>query len=694
MTDVRDLLIELGTEELPPKALSTLSTALRRGVEQGLAKEQLAHGEVTSYATPRRLAMLVRNLATVQPERQVERRGPSLKVAFGENGEPTKAALGFARSCGVDVDHLERLETEEGTWLVFRTTEVAQFSASLIPDIINDAVARLPIPKRMRWGSSDHEFVRPLRWLTVIFGNNTLECSVLGVEAGNVTFGHRFHAPHPITISEPRDYAKLLHDNGHVVADIATRRATIEADVLAVAAELDAQVVIDPALLDEVAALTEWPVAIAGSFDAEFLEVPEEALIATMKLNQKYFHLVDAEGSLLPRFIAIANLVSSNPESVRHGNERVVRPRLADAQFFYRTDLKMPLEARLETLGNVVFQRRLGTLLDKSQRIAEGAAHVAIALGCEPDAVRDARRAGLLCKCDLVTEMVGEFPELQGYMGARYAAASDESPAVADAVGDVYKPRFAGDELPANAVGQAVAIADKLDTLTGIFGIGQPPTGDKDPFALRRAALGVLRIIIEQELDLDLARVLRAAAEHYGGLFDPDELAPTVFEFMNERLRAYFADQGIGADVFAAVQARQPTRPLDFAHRVRAVQAFRQRQEGISLADANKRIKNILKQAGGNTQGAIVDTLFRDDAEWNLAAKLVGLTPRVRDLLGQHDYDAAMTVLSGLRGEVDEFFDTVRVMDDDDAVRNNRIALLSSIDELFMQTADISLLQD
>jgi len=694
MADHRDLLIEIGTEELPPKALMLLADAFRTGVEQGLTRESLSHKAIQTFATPRRLALLVENLATVQPERQTERRGPSVSVAFDAEGNATKAALGFARSCGVEVGHLERAQTDAGEWLVFRTTEVAQFSASLLPDIIRDSLARLPIPKRMRWGNETHEFVRPLRWVTAIFGNSTLECEIFGIAAGNHTHGHRFHCPEPIEISDPRNYAKLLRNPGYVIADFAERRAQVSAEVNRVADELGHRVVIDPALLDEVTALTEWPVAIAGSFDPQFLEVPDEALIATMKLNQKYFHLVDDDGALLPRFIAVANLESKQPESVRRGNERVVRPRLADAQFFYRTDLKTPLGERLNALDAVVFQRKLGSLRDKSVRISEIAGHVAIELGEQPDGVKNARRAGLLCKCDLISEMVGEFPELQGYIGGRYALASDEGEAVAAAVAGVYKPRFAGDTLPDTTIGKAVAIADKLDTLTGIFGIKQPPSGDKDPFALRRAALGVLRIIIEGELDLDLLKLLRAAASGYGDQFNANELASTVFEFMTERLRAYFADQGIPADVFAAVHARTPTRPLDFALRVRAVAEFRRKPEGISLAAANKRIKNILKQAGDGVSREIDDKLFASDAEWNLAAKVVGLSPHVKELLAEHRYDAALATLSGLRDAVDAFFDGVRVMDDDAAIRDNRIALLSSIDALFMQTADISLLQE
>ena len=694
MADVRDLLVEIGTEELPPKALTTLERALKNGVTEGLTKESLSFGKVYSYATPRRLAVVIEDVATVQPERQTERRGPAVNVAYSDEGLPTKAAQGFARSCGVEVDHLERLKTDAGEWLLFRTTEVAQFSASLLPRIINSAITALPAPKRMRWSDLEYEFVRPVRWLTVIFGSNTLECEVMGLTASNTTRGHRFHCPDPITISAPRDYAQTLKQQGYVVADFAERRQRIEADVRAVAQTEGAQVVIAEDLLDEVTALTEWPVAIAGSFDESFLEVPDAALIATMKANQKYFHLTDDAGNLLPAFITVANLRSSNPSSVRRGNERVIRPRLADAQFFYQTDLKEPLASRLTGLESVVFQRQLGSVADKSRRVSELAVHVAAALGAETETVKSARRAGLLSKCDLATEMVSEFPELQGFMGGVYARAGEESEAVAVAVADVYKPRFAGDALPATLVGQAVAIADKLDTLTGIFGIKQPPTGDRDPFALRRAALGVLRIMIECELDLDLAKLLQASVQAHGNNVEAQGLTATVFDFMVERMRGYIGDQGVSPDVYQAVHARAPARPLDFARRVAAVQAFRTRPEGASLAAANKRIKNILRQADDAPAQKVNDGLLKEDAEWNLAAKLVGLAPRAKELQKKHDYDGALTLLAGLRDPIDAFFESVRVMDDNDAVRANRIALLSSIDALFMQTADISLLQE
>lgn len=694
MADHRDLLIEIGTEELPPKALQLLADAFRTDVEQGLARAKLNHGTVHTYATPRRLALLIEHLATVQPERQTERRGPSVSVAFDADGNPTKAAQGFARSCGAEVKNLERVATDAGEWLVFRATGVAQFSASLLPDIIRDSLSRLPIPKRMRWADQPHEFVRPLRWVLALFGNTVLECEIYGITAGNTTRGHRFHCPEPIEVREPRDYLEQLRSPGYVIGDFDERRTCIREDVERVAAQLGQRVVIDPVLLDEVTALTEWPVAIAGSFDQGFLEVPEQVLIATMQINQKYFHLVDEHGELLPRFIAVANLASSAPDSVRHGNERVIRPRLADAQFFYRTDLKTPLSDRLDALERVIFQRKLGSLSDKSTRISSIAGHVCIALGASLEDVKHARRAGLLSKCDLVTEMVGEFPELQGYIGGHYAAASGENEAVAEAVSAVYKPRFAGDELPVTTIGKAVAIADKLDTLTGIFGIKQPPSGDKDPFALRRAALGVLRIIIEGELDLDLRKVLDAAASGYQGVIDTNKLAATVFDFMTDRLRSYFSDRGIPANVFAAVQARAPSKPLDFALRVHAVAAFRSTPAGISLAAANKRIKNLLKQTDGKIPTNVNDTLFQTDVERNLAAKVAGITPRVKESLSKQQYDEALTSLASLRESVDNFFETVRVMDDDAAIRDNRVALLSSIDALFMQTADISLLQD
>jgi glycyl-tRNA synthetase beta chain len=694
MSEQDDFLVELGTEELPPVALMRLSKAFKDGVVAGLAKAGLAHGDVESFATPRRLALNVQALAARQPEQAQERRGPAVKAAFDGDGNPTKAAQGFARSCGVDVANLERLETDAGSWLVHRSVSPSVPAAELLPGIVSDSLGKLPIPKRMRWGDNTQEFVRPVRWLVMLHGYEVVEGEILGARAGAVTRGHRFHCPDPITLSHSSEYVEALRQPGHVIASFAERRDLINQQVEAVASEIGGTVVIDPSLLDEVTALTEWPAALAGSFEERFLQVPAQALIATMKSNQKYFHVVDAQGALTPNFIAVANLESTNPDSVRHGNERVVRPRLADAEFFFNTDLKTPLADRLESLDSVVFQRALGSVADKSRRVSSLAQAIAAEMGVDEETTAHAARAGLLCKCDLVTDMVGEFPELQGTMGARYARESGEPEGVAQALGEVYLPRFAGDALPTSAAGMALAVADRLDTLTGIFGIGQPPSGDKDPFALRRAALGLLRIIIEGELNVDLLALATQAAGAHAKDFDADKLGAEVFDFMLDRLRSYYAEQGISAQVYSAVHALRPTKPLDFDQRIRAVDHFRTLPAAQALAGANKRIANILRQADGDTDANLATDLLVEPAEIELAAQVVALTPNVLNRLEANDYTGALTALAALREPVDGFFDTVRVMDDDDAVRANRIALLSNIGDLFGRTADISKLQD
>ncbi|MCP5153453.1 MAG: glycine--tRNA ligase subunit beta [Ectothiorhodospiraceae bacterium] len=695
MVESRDFLVEIGTEELPPKALPTLSAAFGRELSAALTARNLTHGAVELLATPRRLAVIVRGLATAQPDREIERRGPALAVAFDADGGPTKAALGFARSCRVEVDHLERLENDQGAWLVFRSTEVGEPTTSLLPSVVGEALAKLPIPRRMRWADLDAEFVRPVHWVVMLLGGEVVPAEILGVGAGRTTRGHRFHHPDPLPLETPDDYVTKLHGQGWVVPDFAARRELIRTQIGEAAATVGGHALVDDGLLDEVTALVEWPVAVVAGFDHEYLELPAAVVRATMEGHQRYFPLVDDAGALLPHFVTISNIQSRNPAAVRDGNERVIRPRLADAAFFFRTDVATSLGELQTGLENVVYQDRLGSLADKSRRVARLAGHVAIAMGLDPEAVRQARRAASLGRCDLLTRMVGEFPELQGTMGAEYARRAGEPEQVAAAIGELYHPRFAGDAIPDTALGQALAIADRLDTLVGIFGIGQAPTGDRDPFALRRAALGALRIMIEGALDLDLPKLLRAAAEGHDAGFDAEGTARDVGAFMVERLRGYFVDAGIPVQVFLAVQAREPSRPYDFAQRVHAVDEFHRLPEAASLAAANKRIQNILRQAG---DAAIPDapdeSMYAEDAEWNLAAKLVGLGPRARDLLRARDYKGAMGLLAGLRDAVDAFFDSVKVMDDDPAVRANRLALLATISGLFMETADISKLQD
>ncbi|MCC6134072.1 MAG: glycine--tRNA ligase subunit beta [Candidatus Contendobacter sp.] len=691
MSDARDLLIEIGTEELPPKALSTLSLAFEQGIQSGLEKAGLPGNNLRRFATPRRLAVLIENLPTRQPNRQLERRGPAVSAAFGPDGTPTKAAEGFARSCGVAVADLHRQETDKGAWLVHVSLEPGAPTADLIPGIVINALAGLPIPKRMRWGDRDDEFVRPVHWAVLLFGDEVIPATILGVQTGRTTHGHRFHCPQPIPITAPADYPRQLAETGKVIADFNGRRAVVHAQVEAAAMDLGGVAVIQPELLDEVTALVEWPVAQAGNFERRFLDVPAEALISTMQDHQRYFPVVDGHGRLLPHFITMTNLVSRDPAQVRAGNERVIRPRFSDAEFFWNLDRKQPLAARQESLKHVVFQQRLGTVADKSERVAALARFIATQSHGQPDW---ADRAARLAKCDLMTQMVQEFPELQGIMG-RYCAQHDrEAPEVAQALEEQYLPRFAGDRLPATATGQTLALADRLDTLMGIFAIGQPPTGTKDPFALRRAALGVVRILIEGELNLDLIQTLERAASGFDAAIRAENVIENVFEFLLDRLRSYYLDQGIRPDTFDAVLECRPTRPLDFDRRVRAVSAFRELPEAASLAAANKRIRNILKKVETVLPFEVRPDLLMEDEEQALAGRLVELSSEVIPLMEAGLYGEALTRLALLREPVDAFFDRVLVMAKDVAVRDNRIALLNELGSLFLRVADFSRLQD
>ena len=690
-----DLLVELGTEELPPKALNKLSDAFTRGIVDGLKEAGLSHSAVHSYAAPRRLAVVVEALQDAQADKQTERRGPAVQAAYDDDGMPTKALQGFARSCGVEVEQLDKLETGKGSWLVYRAYEKGQPTQALIPAIVQQALDKLPIPKRMRWGDLAAEFVRPVHWLVLLFGDEVIEAEMLAVTSGRETRGHRFHHPEKINISQPLEYAPLLQTEGRVVASFAERREAVRGQVEEAAINLGGKAVIDAALLDEVTGMVEWPVAVAGSFEQRFLDVPAEALVSAMKGHQKYFHVVDASGKLMPNFITVSNIDSKDIGAVRAGNERVIRPRLSDAEFFWNQDRKHSLADNRASLKNVVFQQQLGTVFDKSERSAACAGSIAMELGANKT---DGIRAGQLAKCDLMSEMVGEFPELQGIMGRYYAEHDGESAAVAAAMDEQYMPRFAGDELPQGAVGQAVAIADKLDTLVGIFGIGQPPTGSKDPFALRRAALGVLRIMIEQKLELDLTALIDESIAHYrlaGNEFAAG-LDGQVFDFMMERLRVYYTDAGISVDVFEAVSAMRPTRPYDFDQRVRAVNAFRQLAEAEALAAANKRAANILRQAieGGVAIAATVDSaLLQERAEKALAERIAAVSEAVKPALEKLDYTSALQQMAALRETVDAFFDEVMVMAEDEQIKLNRLALLNSLHHLFLQVADVSQLQ-
>ncbi len=693
MVEMRDLLVEIGTEELPPKALRRLAQAFADGVGAGMAKAALAHGELHHYATPRRLAVWVQGVPIAQADRIVERRGPALTAGFDDEGRPSKAAQGFARSCGVSVDELEKLETDKGAWLVYRSQQQGMATPALLPDIVRQSLAALPVPKRMRWGALREEFVRPVHWLVLLFGDEVIDCEMYGVRAGRETRGHRHLHAQPIYLSAPQAYAPLLESEGHVLPDFAARKEAVRGQVMETAARLGGRAVIDEALLEEVTALVEWPVAVAGDFEKRFLELPSEPLISTMKGNQRYFHLVDAAGKLLPHFITVANIESRDEAQVRAGNERVIRPRFSDAAFFWDKDRKQSLAARSEALKSVVFQAKLGTVYEKSARSAALAAAIATDLGGDAPL---AQRAALVAKCDLLTDMVGEFPELQGVMGRYYALAEGLPAEFAEALDEQYLPRYAGDRLPVTIAGRALAIADKLDTLLGIFAIDQVPSGDKDPFALRRAALGVLRIIIECALPLDLATLLQRGAEHFAAAVPARAVVGKVYDFMMERLRAYYSEAGIPADVFEAVLECRPTRPHDFDMRVRGVSAFRLLPEAESLAAANKRIRNILKQAserGEPVPEAIETSLLSEAAERHLAEAMNDLAADVNALYDAGDYTAALQRLAALRAPVDAFFDSVMVMTEDARLRGNRLALLARLNGLFLRAADFSRLQ-
>ncbi len=687
MTAEKDLLVEIGTEELPPKALQRLSDAFTKGVVEGLRNTGFEPGKAQSYATPRRLATLIKNVADSQPDRVVERKGPSLKAAYDADGKPTKAVEGFARSCGVTVDQLEQQETDKGTWLVFKANEKGRSLSELLPDIVNQSLAKLPIPKRMRWGDYFAEFVRPVHWVVMLHGKDVIDGEVLGINSSNATHGHRFHANKAFKLKNAKDYADTLKDKAYVIADFDERSQLIKDQVVKAAKSVGGVAVIDDDLLAEVTALNEWPVAVAGDFEQEFLSVPAEALIKTMQDHQKYFPVVDKNGNLKNHFITISNIESKTPEKIKSGNERVIRPRLADAKFFWEQDQKQPLEHFGKSLDKVVFQKQLGTIGDKTRRVEALCEQIANDLGAN---VEHAKRAAQLSKCDLVTSMVNEFPSLQGVMGKRYAQAGGEPEEVAVALDEQYMPRGASDSTAATATGQILAISDKLDTLVGIFAIGQKPTGEKDPFALRRATLGILRTIIERELNLDLLSLIDSAAEQLADKVDAAAVKDEVFGFMLERLRAYYLDRDVPVDVFDAVSALKPSRPLDFDKRIKAVSAFRALPEAKSLAAANKRVGNILKKAEISDSAIINAGLFEVQEEETLYNQLEALKSQTDPLFDAGDYETALCNLSGLREPVDNFFDHVMVMVEDENLRNNRIALLNKMSALFMRAADLS----
>lgn len=684
--NTRDFLFELGTEELPPVALPELERALADGIRNGLATAGLPHGDLISYAAPRRLAVLVRDLAEQQPEQLLKRRGPPVSAAFDKAGQPTRAATAFAESCGVDMASLSRVTEGKGEFLYFEGSKPGAPTNSLLAAIIQTALDALPIPKRMRWGASDAEFVRPVHWLILRFGNEVLDATLLDTRAGSTTRGHRFHAPGELSLPTPADYAEVLFKSGHVIAHFGERRERIREQVESAAARLGGRAVFDDALLDEVTALVEWPVPVEGRFDDAFLELPREVLISTLQEHQRYFPVEDAAGKLTPWFITISNIDSRDPSRVREGNERVVRPRLSDAAFFQRQDRRAPLRSWREGLDRVTFQAKLGSIGDKVRRISNLASQIAPLVGGQATL---ATQAAELCKCDLLSAMVGEFPELQGITGANYAIADGEPAEVASAIREHYLPRGAGDELPSTPTGIAVALADKLDTLAGIFGIGQKPSGTKDPFALRRAAIGVLRILLERRLDLDLADLVAKAVA-----LQPVSTPGTqsdVLGFMMDRLRAIQLEAGHGSESFDAVQATGSTRPGDIQLRLEALRRFRELPEAESLAAANKRIANILKKTETGSLSMNIDTaLLREPAEQNLASALDAIASSVDAHLRSAEYDAALTLLASLRPTIDAFFNDVMVNDPDAALRANRLALVNRVRTLFSGVADLS----
>lgn len=685
----QNFLVEIGTEELPPKALKTLATSFADNVEAELNQAGLTFSKIEWFAAPRRLAVKVLNLATQQPSKEIEKRGPAVSAAFDAEGKPTKAAEGWARGCGITVEQAERIATDKGEWLVHRAKIEGQPTKNLLNDIVANALAKLPIPKPMRWADKTVQFIRPVHTVTMLLGDELIEGEILGVASARTIRGHRFLGEKEFQIQHADQYPQLLREKGSVVADFNERKAEILAKSQAKATVLGGVADIEESLLEEVTSLVEYPNVLAAKFEERFLAVPAEALVYTMKGDQKYFPIYDKDGKLLPHFIFVSNINPEDPTAIIEGNEKVVRPRLTDAEFFFKTDLKQKLVDRLPRLETVLFQQQLGTLKDKTDRIEQLAGEIAKQIGADE---AKAKRAGLLSKCDLMTNMVFEFTDTQGVMGMHYARHDGEDEEVAVALNEQYMPRFAGDELPKSLVASAVALADKFDTLTGIFGIGQAPKGSADPFALRRAALGALRIIVEKNLPLDLEDLVKKSAALFGDKLTNKNVVADVVDFMLGRFRAWYQDEGIAVDVIQAVLARRPTRPADFDARVRAVSHFRTLDSAEALAAANKRVANILAKAEGDI-GAIDVALCVEPAEQELAQSVLSLAKEVQPLIAQGEYTAVLDKLAGLRQPVDNFFDNVMVNAEDAKLRQNRLAILNTLQGLFLQVADISLLQ-
>ncbi|WP_187321882.1 glycine--tRNA ligase subunit beta [Serratia marcescens] len=683
-------LVEIGTEELPPKALRSLAESFAANFTAELDNAGLEHGDVSWFAAPRRLALKVANLSTAQADREIEKRGPAIAQAFDAEGKPSKAAEGWARGCGITVDQAERLVTDKGEWLMYRAHVKGQSAQQLLAGMVSTALAKLPIPKLMRWGDSDVQFVRPVHTVTMLLGADLIPGTVLGIDSARTVRGHRFMGEAEFTLDNADQYPQILLERGKVVADYEARKALIKRDAELAAQKIGGKADLSDSLLEEVASLVEWPVVLTAKFEEKFLAVPAEALVYTMKGDQKYFPVYDAAGKLLPNFIFVANIESKDPQQIISGNEKVVRPRLADAEFFFNTDRKKRLEDNLPRLETVLFQQQLGTLRDKTDRIQALAGWVAGQIGAD---VNHATRAGLLSKCDLMTNMVFEFTDTQGVMGMHYARHDGEAEDVAVALNEQYQPRYAGDALPQSLVACSLAIADKMDTLAGIFGIGQHPKGDKDPFALRRAALGVLRIIVEKNLPLDLQTLTEEAVRLYGSKLTNAKVVDEVVEFMLGRFRAWYQEEGHAVDTIQAVLARRPTKPADFDARVKAVSHFRTLEAAAALAAANKRVSNILAKSTETLNDSVRASVLKDAVEIQLATHLVVLRDKLQPYFAAGNYQEALVELAALREPVDAFFDNVMVMADDAEVRVNRLTLLSKLRELFLQVADISVLQ-
>ncbi|TQP16467.1 glycine--tRNA ligase subunit beta [Vibrio cholerae] len=685
----KEFLIELGTEELPPKQLRTLAEAFAANFAAELATADIAHEGVTWFATPRRLALKVANLAESQPDRVVEKRGPAVNVAFDADGKPTKAAEGWARGNGITVEQAERLVTDKGEWLLFKEQVQGQQTASVVVEMAAKALANLPIAKPMRWGDKETQFIRPVKTLTILFGSELIQGEILGVASARTLRGHRFMGEAEFTIESAEQYPAILEERGKVIADYATRKAMIIEGSQQAAQQLSGIADLEDALVEEVTSLVEWPVVMTAKFEEKFLKVPAEALVYTMKGDQKYFPVYDSSKKLLPNFIFVSNIESKEPRHIVEGNEKVVRPRLADAEFFFNTDRKRPLVDRLSLLENAIFQQQLGTIKDKTDRITELAGYIAEQIGAD---VEKSKRAGLLAKCDLMTSMVFEFTDTQGVMGMHYARHDGEAEEVAVALNEQYMPRFAGDELPSRGVSAAVAMADKLDTIVGIFGIGQAPKGS-DPFALRRASLGVLRILVEYGYQLDLVDLIAKAKSLFGNRLTNANVEQEVIEFMLGRFPTWYQDAGFSIDIIQAVLARNPTKPADFDQRVKAVSHFRALEEAEALAAANKRVGNILAKYDGELGEEIDLALLQEDAEKALAEAVEIMAEALEPAFATGNYQEALSKLAGLRAPVDAFFDNVMVMADDEALKKNRLTLLNKLRNLFLQIADISLLQ-